>query len=189
MPKNITCPNGKVCLSHDQYNRLVIPARHPQSAHFQPPSHPPPPKRDLARERDMRVLTDPLYPALNRTDNTTFNGVADYTQRRIINVPTYTSNDSYRMIGYMINEDDETSKRWKLFGRMKDRNRGEFYMVPVDRTLDMKVQITDSMVIGTDKMRDVDTIPKEVQFDNKLLAETPYSFVELPKGDIGEMYM
>lgn len=136
----------------------------------------------FTRERDLRVLQDPLYPALNRPDRGSFELVMENTARREINVPTRTYNDSYRLVGYLTNSDADIPK-WKMFGRQKDRNRGDFYMVPVDRTQDMKVQITDSIIVG-DKVRDLDTIPTQISFNSPLLSSTPYMFTELPKADL-----
>jgi len=136
----------------------------------------------LTRERDLRVLHDPLYPAYNRTDRDNYELVAENTFRRNINIPTQRFNDSYRLIGYASNSDDEVGS-WKVFGRQKDRNRGDYYMVPVNRNYDLKVQITDKIVVG-EKLRDIDTVPDSITFDSPLLAQTPYTFVELPKGDL-----
>lgn len=171
------CPEGKVCMSKDEYEAMnresevtVIEPRVPLIA----PTY--------TRERDLRVLNDPLYPAYNRTDRGTFESVIDNTLRRNINIPTQYYNDSYRLIGYVSNDQDEMG-RWKLMGRQKDRNRGEFYMIPVNKNYDLKVQITDKMVIG-EKLRDLDTLPDQIVFDSPLLAQTPYTFTELPKADL-----
>jgi hypothetical protein len=134
------------------------------------------------RERDMRVLHDDLYPALNRTDRGSFEGVVQKTVERRINVPTRFYNDSYRQVGYITNPDDEI-KTWRVFGKQTDRNRGEFYIIPANRNYDMKIQLTDSIVSG-EKLRDLDTIPNELKFKTPLLSETPYTFTELPKGDL-----
>ena len=137
------------------------------------------------RERDLRVLNDPLYPAYNRTDSGTFNSVFENTLKRNINVPTQRYHDSYRLIGYLINNNDEIG-RWKVFGKQRERNIGDFYMTPVDKTQDMKIQITDSIVMGQ-KLKDIDNIPDELVFKTPLLAPTPYKFTELPKADLTDI--
>jgi hypothetical protein len=174
LPKYATigCPPGNVCLPHKEFERITKHGS-PMPTLSQP---------SYTRDRDIRVLDDPLYPALNRTNKDAFEGVAEHTLRRNFNVPTQRSYDTYRLVGYMTNDDDELGK-WKVFGRQKDRNRGDFYMVPVNRQHDMKVQITDSMMVG-EKMRDVDTLPNSVTFNSPLLAKTPYTFTELPKADL-----
>ena len=179
-PKADTCDNDKVCMSTSEYQDLLKNRGGQLTQMENRPSLIPP---SYTRERDMRVLHDDLYPAYNRSDKQSFEGVVNKTIERQINVPTRQYNDSYRIIGYLTNEDDEI-KTWKLFGKKSDRNRGDFYMIPSNRNYDMKVQITDSMVEGTEKLRDIDTIPNEVKFKSPLLAATPYQFVELPKGDL-----
>lgn len=178
-----SCPVGKVCLNSDEYDKIMDKQR----MHVQEE------RKNATRERDMRVLRDPLYPALNRTHAVVYEDVAEATKRRLINQPTslgYERNDTYRLVGYMVNEEDPTCKQWKLFGRAKDRNRGEFYMSPVDNTIDLKVQITDDMMKGnSERLRSLDDIPQEVSLKTPLLSETPYKFIELPKGDFSDEYL
>jgi hypothetical protein len=52
--------NNKVCLSIDDYNVLLDKAKHNK-----------PVERDETVIRDRKVLNDPLYPPLNRSDNKT----------------------------------------------------------------------------------------------------------------------
>ena len=175
-----SCPRGKVCLNEEEYERMLKRQRDAMEERV-----------NLTRERDLRVLRDPLYPALNRTHAVVYEDVAELTRKRLINQPTsrgYDRNDTYRMIGYMVNEEDPTCKQWKLFGRTKDRNKGEFFMTPVDKTLDMKIQITDDMMKSGDKLRSLDDIPSEVSLTTPLLSETPYKFIELPKSDFSDEY-
>jgi hypothetical protein len=170
------CPVGQVCLTRKEYEKLAIrPIIRNE------------PVEDIVRQRDLRVLNDPLYPAINRTDSGAFQSVAHMTHQRMINVPTsHMSQDTYRLVGYLSNDDDKTSSKWKVFGRQKDNNRGEFYLSPVDKTIDMKVQITDDMISGSEKLRSVDMIPNQIQFKTPLLSDTPYLFTELPKGNLGD---
>jgi hypothetical protein len=169
-----SCPKGQVCLERGDYDVLVKQAVGGTTF-------------SNTRERDIRVLKDPLYPGLNRTDAHSFEGVAQMTKAREINVPTHGYYDSFRLIGYLSNEDDRVGN-YKIMGRMKDRNRGEFYLVPVDRTLDMKIQVTDEMMKG-ERLRDVDTLPGEITFDSPLLSKTPYKVTELPKGELGSEFL
>jgi hypothetical protein len=176
--KKDKCPDGQICMTNEQYNKL-IDTRGMTNVENRPALVP----SSYTRERDMRVLNDPLYPAVNRADKGSFESVVDKTIERRINVPTRQPyNDSYRLVGYITNEDDEI-KTWKLFAKQTDRNRGDFYILPGNKNYDMKVQITDSIVVG-EKLRDLDTIPNEVTFNSPLLASTPYKFTELPKGDL-----
>jgi hypothetical protein len=178
--KEGSCQNDKVCMSKGEYQELlqsragVLPPDNNYPATLVP--------KTFTRERDMRVLHDELYPALNRSDRGSYEGVLQKTAERQINVPTRYYNDSYRLIGYMTNEDDEI-KNWKVFGKQTDRNKGEFYAIPANRNYDMKVQLTDSITVG-EKLRDLDTMPSELKFKTPLLSDTPYVFSELPKGQL-----
>lgn len=171
------CPSGKVCLDKDAFNTLLLKERTT-----------PVPEITSTRERDMKVLYDPLYPALSRTDRSSYEGILDNTRKRKFNVPTQTNYDTYRLVGYITNDDDQNGRTWKLMGKQRDRNRADFYMIPVNNNYDVKIQITDDIVVG-EKLRDIDTIPNEISFKSPLLTDTPYKFVELPKGDLTDDYI
>jgi hypothetical protein len=176
---SMSCPPGKICLEQNEYRQLVSNDAEPHSQASSSRSLVP---QSYTRERDLRVLNDPLYPALNRSDKQSFEGVVQKTVERKINVPTHYYSDSYRLLGYLTNEEDPI-KTWKLMGKQTDRNRGSYYMVPTNAMYDMKIQITDD-IVSSEKLRDLDTIPNEVRFKTPLLKDTPYVFSELPKGDL-----
>lgn len=143
-------------------------------------------EHDLSKQRDMQVLRDPLYPALNRTDAPTFNSVAKHTINREFNASTqYGSGDTYRLIGYISNPDDAKGE-WKLFGRRKDRHRGEYYLVPVNNMYDIKIQLTDQNTVT--RIGDPDAIPETLLFTTPLLLNTPYTFTALPKTSFTDGY-
>jgi hypothetical protein len=54
---------------------------------------------------------------------------------------------------------------------------------------DLKIQITDDIVKGNEKLRSVDTLPNELTFESPLLAKTPYTVSELPKENLGNEYL
>ncbi len=183
------CPNGKVCLTQSEYNMIsqphlaTVPTTHTNNISTTTPS-----QNSYTHQRDLRVLNDPLYPALNRSDKGQFESVAIQTAHRNINIPTQSlHNDTYRLVGYLSNEEDKIGS-YKLFGRQKDRNIGEFYIVPVNNMYDLKIQLTDDIMKGSDKLRNVDTLPNEIHFESPLLAKTPYLLTELPKGNLGDEY-
>lgn len=138
--------------------------------------------------RDRQVIYDQLYPPLNRTDRITFDTVAYETNQRNINIPTNINamNDSYRMVGYIVTTDENKKDigggTWKVMGKNKNRNQSEFYLVPTDRNSEVKIPITDDIVVGT-KIRDIYNIPNNINFNSPFLSSTPYQFVELPKTD------
>lgn len=156
----------KICLSHDQYMTLVNAPK---------------------ISRDRKVLQDPLFPPLNRTDTMTHETIKQEVDMRRLYVPTSDRSDQFRLVGYFINKDvdkkDAGGNSWKLFAREKDRHASEFYIVPTNNNYDIKIMITDDIVKGT-RLRDLYTIPSNVSFSSPLLNPTPYEFVELPKNDL-----
>jgi hypothetical protein len=119
-----------------------------------------------AEARDRRVLSDPLYPPLNRTD--------------------LASRDAFRLVAYLTAPqgcaDDAAGGRWRLFGRMKDRHQGQFYASPVDRTLDLKVMLEPEVVADGERLRDLYTIPRHLRFKSPLLSpDCAYEVTELPR--------
>lgn len=143
-----------------------------------------------ARNRDRKVLNDPLYPPLNRTDRMTFNDVAYETRQRNINIPTNNIGDTYRQVGYVTSQEGEKDSgggNWKLMARQKDRNESEFYLIPTNNNYDIKVPLTPEVVVGP-RLRDIYTIPKDLKFKSPLLNNGAYEFVELPKTDFSDSH-
>lgn len=178
-----SCPKDYVCMhktSFKHMQRINKPKKHHILQQY-----------TLATpQRDTQVLTDPLYPPLNRTDRGTFESVVRETNARNINIHIKDIGDSYRLIGYLINKDvakDTGGNNWKLMARMKDRNEADFYLIPTNKDFDVKVPLTPNMFAGQ-RLRDIYTIPKEVTLKSPLLNATPYEFVELPKGSFSDSY-
>jgi len=196
-PKPQDEDNDRVCLPRSAYEKLLAPPQsHPQ------PSAPPqivvqPPVQTGTHDRDYRVLSDPLYPPLNRVESGTYNMLQHNIQQRNILVPTSVreTNDTYRLVGYLVNKDNEMDtggNNWKLMARMKDKNTADFYMIPANKNYDMKISVTDEIVDGQ-RIRDIYNIPNQVKFKTPLLNGSPYEFVEVEKSDLtftnGGMYM
>jgi len=139
-----------------------------------------------AYNRDIRVLEDPLYPPLNRTDEPNFNAITTEVKRGDIYVPTNgIASDSYRLIGYLSNHEsvkDAGGNNWKFFGRMKDRYTGEYYISPVNNNIDLKIPLTNDIVVG-DRLRDLYTLPREMRFKSPMLNTGVYEYTEIPKTD------
>ncbi len=139
----------------------------------------------VSSERDYRVLYDQLHPPLNRTTSDIHDSIIKKINTRDLYIPTKIHEDRYRQIGYLINKDEKEDKggnTWKLFGLEKDRNNSEFYIIPSNRNYDIKINLSNDIVVGN-KLRSVYDIPNELKFNSPLLNETPYEFVELPKTD------
>ena len=138
--------------------------------------------------RDMRVLQDPLYPPLNRTESQVFNNTTREVANRNLYVPTNGSDDSFRLVGYLTNNDqnrDAGGNNWKLFARMKNRHEAEYYIIPANNNYDIKIPVTNEILVG-DRLRDVYTIPNELKFKSPMLNETPYVFTEIKRTDFSD---
>lgn len=170
-------PNRGIC-EKDSISNAINAAQEAQGAHA---SH-----AGQAYDRDIRVLEDPLYPPLNRTDEPNFNAITTEVKRGDIYVPTNgAATDSYRLVGYLSNHDsvkDAGGNNWKLFGRMKDRYTGEYYISPVNNNIDLKIPLTNDIVVG-DRLRDLYTLPREMRFKSPMLNTSVYEYTEIPKTD------
>jgi hypothetical protein len=168
--------NNKVCLSIDDYNVLLDKARHTAEKAG----------KDETVVRDRKVLGDPLYPPLNRSDNKTHTELANNIANRNMYIKTNDIGDTYRLVGYVTNnsaDKDVGNNNWKLFARQKDRHISEFYMKPTDNNNDVKVPITDDIIVG-DRLRDIYNIPSQITFKSPMFNKDPYNVVEVPKADL-----
>jgi hypothetical protein len=166
--------NDKICLSLSEYNNLITKNKTTLE------------KSDIVEIRDRKVVSDQLYPPLNRTDNNTHEELVKNINNRGMYIRINDINDKYRLVAYVTNSSEERdagNNNWKLFARQKDRNISDFYMKPTDNNNDMKVPITDDIVIG-DRLRDIYNIPKQLTFNSPLFNKNPYNVVEIPKADL-----
>jgi hypothetical protein len=173
--------DNKICLSINDYNILLDKANHNKNKSSSDTSG-----SDDTIVRDRKVLEDQLYPPLNRSDNRTHTELVNNITNRNMYIRTNDINDTYRLVGYVTNNSDEKdtgNNNWKLFARQKDRNISEFYMKPTDNNNDVKVPITDDIVIG-DRLRDIYNIPKQLTFKSPMFNKDPYNVVEVPKADL-----
>lgn len=136
--------------------------------------------------RDYRVIKDDLFPPVNRSDTVNHTNLTNNILNRSMYINTNNVNDTFRLVGYVTCNDikkDTGNNNWKLFGRQKDRHFSEFYITPTNNNNDVKIFLTDDIVVG-DRIRDMYAIPNTINFKSPLLNETPYQVVEIPKQDI-----
>lgn len=176
-PKPTPSQPSKVCMTVNEFKELQRE-----------------PKVTIAKvddSRDRRVLNDPLYPALNRSEFDTHQGIVEKIRAKALYNTTQEFTDRYRLVGYVTSQDqdkkDAGGNVWKLMARQKDRNRADFYMIPANNNYDMKVMINDDIVVG-EKLRDIYTIPKQLSFKTPLLNESTYEVTELPMNDFTNSY-
>ena len=170
--------NDKICLSLNEYNKLITSNKTIAEKNNE--------VNNIVEIRDRKVVSDQLYPPLNRTDNKTHEELVKNINTRGMYIQTNDINDKYRLVAYVTNNSEERdagNNNWKLFARQKDRNISDFYMKPTDNNNDMKVPITDDIVIG-DRLRDIYNIPKQLTLNSPLFNKNPYNVVEIPKADL-----
>jgi hypothetical protein len=138
--------------------------------------------------RDKKVISDQLYPPLNRMSSNDLIRVNHEIQVGNLYQNTNDFQDSFRLVGYLTNTDeyakDAGGNNWKLFARMKDRNQGEFYIIPTNNNIDLKIPLTNDIIVG-ERLRDTYSIPNELRFKSAMLNQGAYKFTEIPKADLG----
>ena len=169
----------KVCMKISEFKRLNVP----QTSEL-------PKKINIDDSRDRRVLNDPLYPALNRSEFDVHNSIVEQIQKKNLYNTTQEFTDRYRLVAYVTNQDtnkDSGGNTWKLLARQRNKNQGEFFMIPANNNYDMKIMLNNDMLVG-EKLRDIYTIPKQLSFKTPLLNESPYEVTEIPMNDFANNY-
>lgn len=170
--------NNKVCLSIEDYNKLLLSNTKTNAT--------PTATTEDTIARDRKVLNDQLYPPLNRSDNITHTNLANNINKRNMYVNTNDMRDTYRLVAYVTNGSDEKdtgNNNWKLFARQKDRNMSDFYLKPTDNNNDIKVPVSDDIIVGG-RLRDIYDIPRKITFNSPMFNKEPYDVVEVPKADL-----
>lgn len=171
----------KVCISKYEYNKLLASKQQPMQQTA----------RTSSQERDIKVLRDPLYPPLNRSETDVFNSTIHAIDKKQLYNKTQEFTDQYRMVAYVTNPDekkDSGGNVWKLIARQSNRNKADFYLIPANNNYDMKIMLSNDIVVGNEKLRDIYTIPKTLSFKSPLLNETPYEVTELEMTDMTNFY-
>lgn len=138
---------------------------------------------DFVTERDQRVLYDELYPPLNRQDADSVRSIA------MKPIPTRGINDTFRLIGYLVDETDK-NEVWKLFARQQySGGRAEFYASPANRNFDMKVSLDNNVITSREKFRDLYTIPEYVTVSHPMFTRNQYKVIQLPQSDFTSQYI
>jgi hypothetical protein len=165
--------SSDICMSIAEYNKLKTPIV------LNTPSLSPPNISQPNISRDVKVINDPLYPPLNRENSQNFNALQS------LNVPLNDIQDTYHILGYLTSDSelkDKGGNNWKLFGRMKNKNQGDFYIIPANNNYDIKIPITNDIIVGQ-RLTDLYSIPTEFRFRSPMLNDDVYKFTELPKTD------
>lgn len=162
--------SDKICMSVCEYNKMSTKTHR---------------ELDPVSNRDIKVVADPLYPPLNREDAGNFNAVRKEVEQHNMYVSLNDMNDSYRLLGYLTYSEpepvDKGGNSWQMFGRMKNRNNADIYIISTNNNYNMKIPLTPEIM--NNKRFDLYNIPNEMQFKYPMLNEGIYNFTELPKTD------
>lgn len=172
--KNTENKEDKICMSVREYNKINNKVNTQNLR-----------ETDSVANRDIKVVSDPLYPPLNREDAGNFNAVRKEVEQHNMYVSLNDINDSYRLLGYLTYSEpepiDKGGNSWQLFGRMKNRNNADFYIISTNNNYNMKIPLTSEIM--NNKRFDLYNIPTEMQFNYPMLNRGIYNFLEIPKTD------
>ena len=147
-------------------------------------------RMNIVESRDRAVLYDTLYPPVSRdtTDNTT------RLLREPRLMPDRDSTDTFRLIGYLVNSNDNEDV-WKLLARQTTRSQADFYAESSNRKLDIKVPLTSETARAADgsntrPFRDIDNLPDAVTITHPMFKQgAVYNVVQLPRSSLGSGYI
>ena len=141
--------------------------------------------------RDQQVLSNPLYPPLNRQDTSTMARLMAEPRLQPTSTTGGTPNDQYRIIAYLVNTVDKNDV-WKLFARNRDGTNGRrtntaFYVASANKNIDVKFVLTSDMLDGgTARLRDIYDLPEYLVIRHPLFAQVPYEVATLPSADLSD---
>lgn len=138
--------------------------------------------------RDKQVLHNELYPPLNRSNYDTT--IAIMENPRVRPLATRDGNDTFRLVAYMVSQEDKEDV-WKVFAREQHRNgRAEFYATPANKNMDIKIDLSNDTVVGSEKFRDVYSFPDMVKVNHPMFTRgTNYQVVPLPTNNLSSGYI
>lgn len=144
---------------------------------------------ELVSKRDTAVVTNPLYPPLNRVPKPMATDYLRYKREGVFDYPTRNGNDTYKLMAYLINSTDKTDK-WNVYGRQKyaGSSQGEFYATQqcIQNTC-TKIEITKDIIVGN-YINDYYNLPNILTFNSPLFSTEPYDVVQLKTANGQSIY-
>lgn len=135
----------------------------------------------LIDERDTNVVYNDLYPPLNRPTKPIASDYLMYKTSGLFDVKTRYSDDTFRLIGYLINSNNKNEK-WNLFGRQKysGSSQGDFYVVQQCNSNGpcTKIDLNDD-ILTSGRIRDYYNLPNKLTFNSPLFDVHPYDVIQL----------
>lgn len=135
-------------------------------------------------ERDIAVVKDPLYPPINRHSQPLANEYIKYRNAGIFDVPSRTNNDTYRLMGYLINSVNKEDK-WNIYGRQRHpgSSHGNFYATQqCNNNSCTKIELSKDILVN-EQLNDFYNLPSTLMFKSPLFAVTSYDVVQLSMPD------
>lgn len=136
---------------------------------------------DPIHKRDTAVLEDPLYPPLGRMPRPAADQYLKFKQDGIFAVSTRGTDDTFRLMAYMINSVDR-SEKWNVYGRQKYKgsSQGDFYAIQQCNSNSQctKIDLTKDIIINNE-LRDFYNLPSTITFSSPLFSSDPYDIVQL----------
>lgn len=135
-------------------------------------------------QRDMAVIRDPLYPPLDRQSRPLADEYLKYKQAGLFDVPTRQGNDTYRLMGYLINSTNKTDK-WNIYGKQRysGSSHGNFYATQqCNNNTCTKIELTKDILVN-ERLNDFYNLPSTLTFKSPLFGTDPYDVVQLSFAD------
>jgi len=142
---------------------------------------------DPVLDRDRRVISDPLYPIINRTDRPTFDYLIRNPSIRGVMTRYNDHLDTPRPIAIaklITNDINNVSSYYYLFGKRKSRNssKGEYYLWAPNIDNQIKIPLVDDR--NNPLIQDFDNLPSSIQINNGIFAGSKVFIQELQNADL-----
>lgn len=134
--------------------------------------------------RDMAVVSNPLYPPLDRQSRPLADEYLRYKEAGIFDIPTRNGSDTYRLMGYLINSTNKNDK-WNIYGKQRHSgsSHGNFYATQqCNNNTCTKIELTKDILIN-ERLNDFYNLPSTLTFNSPLFGTDPYDVVQLSMAD------
>jgi hypothetical protein len=135
---------------------------------------------NVITERDRAVVYDKLYPPISRPPRPFVDDYITYKDAGLFDFNTRQNNDTYKLMGYLINSNDKNEK-WNIYGRQKysGSSQGDFYATEhCDKNSCIKIELDRDMIVGKPNI-DYYNLPSTMEFTSPVFKEDPYLVVQL----------
>lgn len=135
---------------------------------------------NVITERDRAVVNDKLYPPISRPPRPIVDDYITYKDAGLFDFNTRQNNDTYKLMGYLINSNDKNEK-WNIYGRQKysGSSHGDFYATEhCDKNSCIKIELDKDIIVGKPNI-DYYNLPSTMEFTSPVFKEDIYLVVQL----------